>query len=74
MRQRGTKFHPIWEGNTVGLGRDHTIFAKAPGKVQFIYNGKRKRQFVAVIPDGADATWLDQHIVPGARSPSWDTY
>lgn len=32
VRQRGTKFHP---GNGVGLGKDHTLFAKKSGKVKF---------------------------------------
>jgi large subunit ribosomal protein L27 len=32
VRQRGTKF---WPGDGVGLGRDHTIFATRPGKVEF---------------------------------------
>ena len=32
VRQRGTKFHP---GAGVGIGKDHTIFAKGPGIVQF---------------------------------------
>lgn len=32
VRQRGTKFHP---GEGVGIGRDHTIFAIAPGQVKF---------------------------------------
>ena len=32
IRQRGTKFHP---GKNVGLGKDHTIFALVPGKVEF---------------------------------------
>ncbi len=30
IRQRGTKFHP---GDNVGIGKDHTIFAKSNGKV-----------------------------------------
>ena len=30
IRQRGTKFHP---GENVGMGKDHTIFATAEGKV-----------------------------------------
>ena len=34
VRQRGTKFHP---GANVGLGKDHTIFAKASGKVAVSY-------------------------------------
>ena len=36
VRQRGTKFHP---GANVGLGKDHTIFAKATGKVVFETKG-----------------------------------
>ena len=32
VRQRGTKFYP---GDNVGIGKDHTLFSKAEGKVQF---------------------------------------
>ena len=32
VRQRGTKFHP---GQNVGIGKDHTLFAKCDGKVFF---------------------------------------
>jgi len=32
LRQRGTKYHP---GENVGIGRDHTIFAKTDGRVKF---------------------------------------
>ena len=32
VRQRGTRFHP---GKNVGLGRDHTLFAKSAGQVKF---------------------------------------
>ena len=32
IRQRGTKFHP---GANVGIGRDDTLFATAPGTVKF---------------------------------------
>ena len=45
VRQRGTKFHA---GNGVGLGRDHTIFAKVDGKVKFEVKGKDKRRFVSI--------------------------
>ena len=45
VRQRGTKFHP---GINVGLGKDHTLFAKSDGKVNF--KKTRKRTFVSVIP------------------------
>ncbi len=45
-RQRGTKFHP---GTNVGIGRDHTLFAKAEGKVVFEVKGPRNRKTVSVI-------------------------
>lgn len=32
IRQRGTKYFP---GENVGMGKDHTIFALKPGKVDF---------------------------------------
>jgi large subunit ribosomal protein L27 len=32
VRQRGTKCHP---GANVGMGKDHTLFALIPGKVEF---------------------------------------
>lgn len=32
VRQRGTQFHP---GENVGIGKDHTIFAKIEGFVVF---------------------------------------
>ncbi len=51
IRQRGTKVHP---GNNVGLGRDHTIFSKVEGKVQFERLDK-KRTKVSVYPVEAAA-------------------
>ena len=46
MRQRGTKFHP---GTNVGLGKDHTLFALTPGRVEFRTKAKG-RIFVSVLP------------------------
>lgn len=46
VRQRGTHFHP---GVNVGCGRDHTLFAKAGGKVIFETKGPKKRKFVSVV-------------------------
>ena len=46
IRQRGTKFHA---GDNVGCGHDHTLFAKADGKVEFRQKGPRKRTYVNVI-------------------------
>jgi large subunit ribosomal protein L27 len=37
IRQRGTKFKP---GINVGIGRDHTLFAKADGIIEFLGNSK----------------------------------
>jgi large subunit ribosomal protein L27 len=47
IRQRGTKVHP---GVNVGCGKDHTLFAKADGVVQFETRGPRNRKFVSVVP------------------------
>jgi large subunit ribosomal protein L27 len=45
VRQRGTKFHP---GVNVGMGKDHTLFATAEGRVRFLT--KAGRAFVNVVP------------------------
>jgi len=47
VRQRGTQFHA---GVNVGLGRDHTLFALSPGRVQFTHRGPGNKSFVDVIP------------------------
>jgi len=47
VRQRGTKFHP---GDNVGIGRDHTLFAKVDGKIVFAVKGELNRRTVTVIP------------------------
>jgi large subunit ribosomal protein L27 len=38
VRQRGTKYKP---GLNVGIGRDHTLFAKADGRVEFNKRSKK---------------------------------
>ena len=40
-RQRGTKIYP---GNNVGMGTDHTLFAKIDGVVKFERKGRDKKQ------------------------------
>ena len=50
LRQRGTRFYP---GVGVGLGRDHTIYAKVKGEVQFSPYAKGRRKKVSVITEGA---------------------
>lgn len=44
VRQRGTEFHP---GVNVGMGKDHTLFAVADGRVRF-HDGKLGRKYVSV--------------------------
>ena len=41
VRQRGTQYHP---GPNVGIGKDHTLFAKISGRVQFAVKGALKRR------------------------------
>ena len=47
VRQRGTQYHP---GTNVGCGKDHTLFAKIDGKVQFAVKGPASRRTVSVVP------------------------
>lgn len=44
VRQRGTRVYP---GSNVGIGRDHTLFALAMGRVRF-HGGKQGRKYVSV--------------------------
>ena len=48
VRQRGT---PYRAGENVGIGTDHTLFAKKTGRVQFRKKGADKRTFVSVLPE-----------------------
>jgi large subunit ribosomal protein L27 len=47
VRQRGTQFHP---GDNVGIGKDHTLFAKITGTVQFLVRGAAQRKYVTIVP------------------------
>lgn len=51
VRQRGTKWHP---GTGVGMGTDHTIFAKVEGNVEF-RTKRNGRTHISVQPKSADA-------------------
>jgi len=46
VRQRGTQFHA---GYGVGMGKDHTLFAKMAGVLKFEVKGPLKRRYVSVI-------------------------
>ncbi len=48
VRQRGT---PMKAGVNVGTGTDHTLFAKANGKVQFKTRGKDQKTYVNVVTE-----------------------
>jgi len=47
VRQRGTQFHA---GENVGIGKDHTLFAKITGTVQFAVKGAMQRRYVSILP------------------------
>ena len=47
VRQRGTQVHA---GENVGMGRDHTLYAKVPGKVLFGVKGPMSKKTVSVVP------------------------
>jgi large subunit ribosomal protein L27 len=47
VRQRGTRFHA---GDNVGIGKDHTLFAKCDGTVQFTVKGATQRKLVNIVP------------------------
>lgn len=50
VRQRGTRFHA---GDNVGMGRDHTLFAKIEGVVRFTQKGPQNRPTVVIEPAAA---------------------
>ena len=47
VRQRGTKVHA---GANVGMGRDHTLFARVAGQVQYAVRGEDNNNTVSIIP------------------------
>jgi large subunit ribosomal protein L27 len=46
IRQRGTVYRP---GVNVGIGTDHTLFAKAHGTVEFRVKGAERHTYVNVV-------------------------
>ena len=45
VRQRGTQVHA---GHNVGMGRDHTLYARIAGKVRYAVKGEKNRKFVSI--------------------------
>jgi large subunit ribosomal protein L27 len=52
VRQRGTVVHP---GHNVGIGRDHTLFARVGGQVQYAIKGANNKKTVSILPQSASA-------------------
>lgn len=50
VRQRGTRVYP---GRNVGMGKDHTLFAKVDGVVKFNVKGAARRRVVTIVPVAA---------------------
>ncbi len=47
IRQRGTRVHA---GENVGIGKDHTLYAKVAGTVNFGYKGPAQKHTVSIVP------------------------
>ena len=47
VRQRGTRVHP---GTNVGMGRDHTLYARIAGQVLYATKGERSNKIVSIVP------------------------
>ncbi|HUQ24708.1 MAG TPA: 50S ribosomal protein L27 [Burkholderiales bacterium] len=52
VRQRGTRVHA---GANVGMGRDHTLYARISGQVQYAVRGADQNSIVNVIAEKAPA-------------------
>ena len=62
IRQRGTKMHP---GENVGMGKDHTLFAKTDGRVNFTTKGALKRKLVNILPVWENFVYLKPYHLIG---------
>lgn len=51
VRQRGSPFNP---GPNVGMGRDYTLYATAPGSVKFSHERRDKKRVSVVSAAGVD--------------------
>ena len=52
VRQRGTRVHA---GANVGVGRDHTLFARVSGQVAYAVRGEDQKNTVSVIAENSPA-------------------
>ena len=52
VRQRGTRVHA---GANVGIGRDHTLFARVTGQGEYAVRGQDQKNTVSVIAENSPA-------------------
>jgi len=52
VRQRGMRVHA---GTNVGMGRDHTLYARVNGQVQYAVRGEDQNNTVSVIAESSPA-------------------
>ena len=52
VRQRGTRAHP---GTNVGIGCDHTLYARVSGQVRYAVRGENQNSTVSIIAEGSPA-------------------
>jgi large subunit ribosomal protein L27 len=52
VRQRGTRIHA---GVNVGIGRDHTLFARVTGQVRYAVHGEDRKNTVSVVAENPPA-------------------
>jgi large subunit ribosomal protein L27 len=70
VRQRGTEF---WVGHNVGIGKDHTIYAKIDGVVRFETISRQKRRISVYPPDVYPIGGARQLLTPAtAGAPAAD--
>lgn len=69
VRQRGTSFHP---GENVGMGKDHTIFSKVDGVVEF-KTKRNNRKFISVIPIEAMTEEKPVKVIATKAEPKTET-
>jgi large subunit ribosomal protein L27 len=66
VRQRGTR---VRAGENVGVGTDHTLYARVSGQVQFRHRGAEQHLFVSVLPVTAAANDAGT-AAPGSAHPA----
>jgi large subunit ribosomal protein L27 len=52
VRQRGTVVHA---GDNVGIGKDHTLYARVAGQVKYAVRGEKQNNTVSIIKEGSPA-------------------